>query len=408
MKVSKVIFLLVIVLHLTGCWDQIQIEEYGYVAAIGIDEGIDGKLSVTFQITNPQIGTATRLEVNEPASDTITFLSEDLVSARDLSSISIARRLTFSHTKAMVVSEDFAKTDKFFPLLESTQRDRDIRREFNLIICREKASDFIRNNNPPFDTRNAKYYEFMTSRWRDIGFVPLSNLHRFSQRAIDNSNLFLATYATTQKIDVKTAFDSEGDFLAGQVDKIDKNPMEMMGSAIFKGGKMVGTLTGDETRLSLMLRPKVITNNVLATFPDPLKEGSKISAKLIRKKNKIDIKITDNYPIIDVTVPVVISISSIPSQIDYVENRKNQEILRNSIEKRLQSKSMELVKKTQKEFEGDPFLWGQLARKKFWLYKDFKDYNWMEKYKNAKVTVQYHVTIEDFGKHRTSPKIEKP
>ncbi|WP_058484892.1 Ger(x)C family spore germination protein [Defluviitalea phaphyphila] len=405
MKLLKFIPILLIPFLLTGCWDEIQIEEYAYVSVIGIDKGTDDKISVTFQIINPQIGTATSIEANEPPSDILTFLSPDLVSARDLSSISIARRLTFSHTNAIVVSEEFAKTDRFFPLLEATQRDVDMRREFSIIICKEKAYEFIRNNKPPFDTRTSKYYDFLTSKWKETGLVPLSTLHKVSQKTLDDTGLLLMAYATTKKEDVKTNFDSEGDFIAGQIDKTDDNPIQMIGAGVLKKGKMIGVLTGDETRLSLMLRPHVVTNNMLATFPDPLAEDFKISAKVSKRSNKIDIKITDDYPIIDVTVPIILSITAIPSQIDYVENMENQKTLINYLEKRLEEKTMKLVKKTQKEFEGEPFFWSYVARQKFWLYEDFKNYNWMEKYKNAKITIKYDVKIEDFGKHRIDLKI---
>lgn len=405
MKILRIACLLLITIFLAGCWDRIEIEEFAFVSVIGLDEGEHGKVRVTFLIINPQIGTSTNIQVDEPPNDIITFLSDDLVSCRELASTSVARRLTFSHTKAIIVSEAFAKSDRFFPMLEATQRDRDFRRDINLIVCKEKASEFIRNNHPPFDIRASKYYEFITSRWEDVGFVPLSNLHRLSLRTLDDLGLFLVTYATTKPDDPKKNFDSEGDFIAGQIDKLDENPLQMMGSAVFKKGKMIGKMTGDETRLSQILRPNVITNNILATFPDPLNEEEKVSAKIARRKNKIKIKITDDYPIIDVTVPLVLSITSIPSETDYVTNIKNQELLKNSIQKRMESITMELVKKTQKEFGGEPFLWSEIARRKFWLFEDFNKYNWPEKYKNAKVTVKYDIRIEDFGKHYKPPKL---
>ncbi|NLM13136.1 MAG: Ger(x)C family spore germination protein [Epulopiscium sp.] len=405
MKRLRMTCLLLMILFLTGCWDKIEIEEFAFVSVIGLDEGEYGKLRVTFQIANPQIGTSTNIQADEPSSDIITFLSEDLISSRDLASTSVARRLTFSHAKAIIVSEALAQSDKFFPMMEATQRERDIRRDINLIVCKENAAEFIRNNHPPFDIRASKYYEFIASRWQDVGFVPLSNLHRLSLRTLDNLGLFLVTYATTKPKDTKTNFESEGEFIAGQIDKLDENPLQMMGSAVFKEGKMIGKLTGDETRLSLILRPKVITNNILATFPDPLKEGEKISAKIVRGKNKIKITITDDYPIIDVTVPLILSISSIPSQIDYVTDENKQELLKTSIQKRMEELTMNLIKKTQEEFGGEPFLWSQIARRKFWLYEDFKKYNWPEKYKNAKITVKYDIKIEDFGKYNKPPKL---
>lgn len=407
MRKIKIIPLIIIVLLLTGCWDKTEIEEVGYVAIIGLDKGENNKVKVTLLITNPQVGTSTTIQTNEPASDIITLLSTDIVTARDLASISVARRLTYTHSKAVIVSEEFAQSDKFFSLVEAAQRDRDTRREINFIVCRESAANFIKNVNPPFDTRQAKYYEFMVSRWKDVGFVPLSNLHRLSQRTVDNLSLFLAAYATTKQDTPKKEAENEGDYLAGQVDKEETNPIQMMGSAVFKKGKMIGKLTGDETRMAVLLRPKTITNNILVTFPDPLKEGEKISAKLILTKTKINIDIDSDSPIINVTVPVKLTITAIPSFVDYVENQKNQQILKDAIKDYLENKAMRLVKKTQREFGGEPFLWSSIARRKFWLYKDFEEYDWMKKYPKARVTVNFDVKIKDFGKHIAPPEVEK-
>lgn len=408
MRKIKVISILIMVLFLSGCWDRVEIEDIGYIAVIGIDDADFNNISVTFQITNPQVGTLARVQVDEPPTNIITLLSKDLITARDVSSTSIARRLTFAHVRAVVVSEEFAKSDKLFSLIEAAQRDRDIRREFDFIVCKEKASEFIRNNKPQFDTRVAKYYDFVSSRWKDSGFVPLSNLHRLSQRTIDDVSLFLATYATTNTNAEKKLAENETDYLAGEIPKQEGNPTQMMGSAVFRKGKMIGKLTGDETRLALILRSKIIANNLLISFPDPLKAGERITTMLIRGNNKIEIDVSKEYPIINVTVPVKLSVTSIPSLIDYVENLENQDILENSIEKYLEDKAMSLVKRTQEEFHGEPFIWSNVARKEFWLYEDYEKYNWMDKYSNAKVNVNFDVKIRDFGKHISPSNLQRP
>lgn len=406
MKSLKTILLVILLTLLTGCWDKIEMEEIGYVAVIGIDKAEGNKIKVTFQITNP---TANTLEgkPTEEKDEIVTLLANDLVSIKDLASISVSRHLTYNHAKAMIISEELAKTDKFFPLIAATQRDRDIRRELNIIICKENAADFIRNNNPPFTKRAAKYFEFMTSRWEDVGFSPLSNIHRYLQRNTDAYDLFLATYATTVMESPNTSAENVGDYIAGQVYDKETNPTQMMGSAVIKNGQMIGKMTGTETRLALLMRPKKITNNILVIFPDPLNKKEQVSAKLMRGKTKIDINIDEEYPVINVTVPIKLSISSIPSLIDYVENQENQKILQKSIEKYLKSEAMKLVERTQNEFGGDPFLWSTAARKKFWLYEDFRRYNWMEKYPKAKVDVSFDVRIEDFGKSSAPPEIGK-
>ncbi len=405
MRKLKIILLIALIALLTGCWDKVEMEEIGYVSAIGVDIAENNKLKVTFQITNPTATASQEENPNEERDEVITILANDLVSVRDLANISIARNLTYNHAKAIIISEEFAKTDKFFSLIAATQRDRDIRRELDMIVCKENAADFIRNNNPPFTKRAGKYFEFMASGWEDLGFSPLSNIHKYLQRTVDGNDLFLITYATTISEDPKTPAETVGDYIAGQVYIKDTNPTQMMGSAVIKNGRMIGLMTGTETRLTLLMRPKKITDNILVIFLDPLKSNESISAKLMRGRTKIDVNIDKEYPIINVTVPVRLSISAISSLIDYIDNQKNQEILRNSIKEFLEDEAMKLVKKTQKEFGGDPFLWSTAARNKFWLYEDFKKYNWMEKYPKANVNVSFDVRIEDFGKASAPSKI---
>lgn len=199
MRKYKIIAILMTVVLLSGCWDKKEIEEVGYVTVVGLDKGEANKVKVTFQITNPQITSVIGLQSNEDSNEIITLLSDDIISAKDLANISFARRLTFSHTKVFVISEELAKTDRFYHLIESAQRDRDMRREIDLIVCSEEASEFINTNNPPFDAQIGKYYELMTATWEDTGFIPLANIHLYLQRTLDAHSLFLIGYATTMK-----------------------------------------------------------------------------------------------------------------------------------------------------------------------------------------------------------------
>ena len=47
------------------------------------------------------------------------------------------------------------------------------------------------------------------------------------------------------------------------------DPVQMIGSAVFKDGKMIGTLTGEETRITLFLRRKALGHTFVQSFPIP-------------------------------------------------------------------------------------------------------------------------------------------
>lgn len=393
---TLVIFMSII---LTGCWDKIELEELGYVAAIGVDRGEKGGLSVTFQIANPQVGSSDRTEAkNEPASEIVTVEAVDIISAKDTVSANVARRIDFSQAKALILSEEFARSDDCYNYIGELLRDREVRGDINLIVTKEKAASFIRSNKPPMETRPSKFYDLISRRWKESGITPLATLHGFLQRTERDSSLYLAIYATA-KTSAETRFGNEDEYLAGQINLKTENPVQLIGSAVFKEGKMIGTLNGEETRLSMILRPKQSIGGITGVLKDPLMEGYKVIGQLsLPKKPQINMDLKGENPKIKVTVFAQYEIISIPSHVDYVENMENQRLLKSEISKLVEEKIHGLLDKTQKEFKAEPFLWGDEASKKFLNYKDYVEYKWMDKYPKAEVELHYNVVLKGFGK----------
>jgi spore germination protein KC len=387
----------------TSCWDKQEVEELGYVAVIGIDSRKDGMLDITFQTSNPQVGTSTQMDVDEPASEIITFPASGTFTARELASISATRRLTFAHVRAVIVGEQFAKSEHFFRQLEVILRDRDFRSEINLIVSREKASDFIRNNDPQMETNIMKYYTFMSKRWRETGISPISTLFRFVQRTQDNAGAFLAIYATTKELSPKEMAENDADYTAGQLDKRGGNPTQMIGSAVFKKGRMIGTLTGDETRMAYILRIGQGLERSSFDFPDPLHPEYRISGRASSKKPRVSMDLKSTAPKIDVIVPFKIEAIAMPSFINYVTDLEKQKLLKQSIEEYMETKAKTLIKKTQEEFGAEPFQWGTYARRHFSLTEEYWQYDWMKKYPSAEVYVKFDVEIENFGRELNPP-----
>lgn len=407
-KLLALTLIFLMIFPLMGCWDKIEVEELGYVAVIGIDKREDNFLDVTFRITNAQVGTSTKTTVDEPPHATITLAATDILSARELADTSITRRLTFTHTVAIVVSEELAKSEEFYQILEPALRDVDLREKINLIVSREKASDFIRRNSPQLETRPGKFYDFMSERWRESGIVPQSNLHRFIQRTEDNTSAYMAIYATCKDVPSNIVSDSNFDYIAGEVPKKSANPTQMIGSAIFREGKMVSSITGEETRLALLLRPKSELHRITMAFPDPMDERLKITGAIsVRKKAKVKVDVSEGEPKIYVKVPVRLEILGVPSLIDYITDLKRQDILERSLEEYLQERAMSLVDKTQNQIGGEPFMWGYSARKQFWTLEEFRKYDWMKNYPKAKVYIKFDVSIKNFGRILHPPKLKQ-
>lgn len=405
MKLLKGLLAAALLLSIGGCWDQLELEEQAFVVVLGLDQGPNRTVSVTFQIANPQVGTTNiGAAENEPASEIVTFTASDILAAKEIANSNVSRTISFAHLKAIIVSESFASSDLFHHIIGSAIADPEMRREVNIIICKEKPEKFIQNNKPKLETRPHKYFQFMQTRWQENGYVPYSTINRYLQR-IELDTIFLTIYATSEPGEPEVSR-NEDHYIAGEVPKRGGDPVQMMGSAVFRGGKMIGMMTGEETRWAVLLRHKSMTDSFVTTYQDPLNPRYGISIRLF-KNGKTDVKMNlrQDPIVIDVTMPLRIQVLSNPSLVNYATRADHQKRLEASLSEQITSRIEEVIKKTQREYKGEPFLWNLIARTKFNTWNSYQKYDWPKHYAEAKVNVKVKLKLENFGKQLVPPTV---
>ena len=173
-------FLLLLTLPfvLTGCWDQKELEERSYVVAIGLDlpKGIninkEQAIDVIFQFSNPKLNIKGASPSTESEiQDIVTLTAPDIVSARNMANSFVTREISLSHNKVLIVSEELAKKEIFYRILSMVFKDREMRRETNIIVTDGKASEFIAKNNPEMMVRPHRYYQFLLDLAAETGLV---------------------------------------------------------------------------------------------------------------------------------------------------------------------------------------------------------------------------------------------
>ncbi|KAA9022570.1 Ger(x)C family spore germination protein [Niallia endozanthoxylica] len=414
-KEGSFLILLSLVLLLTGCWDKKEVEERSYVMAIGLDlpTGLDIEkeqaIDVTFQFSNPKLNIkGASSSGGSELKEIVSLTAPDLVTARNMANSFVTREISFTHNKVLIVSEDLAKTETFYRLLSTAFKDREVRREMSIIVTEGKASEFIAKNKPEMMIRPHRYYQFLIDRATETGLVPESTINRFFAITDGDADLFLAMYGSYNK-NTNAGFQDEDQYTAGQVPKKGGNPVQLIGSAVFKEGKMIGKLSGEETRIARLLDNTANIRDLFSSFPDPLDKRYKIAVR-IRKtnKNKIEVKLRNGPPKINVTYPLDMKILSIPSMINYAENLENQKKLKLALEEKLKENAEKLIEKTQREFKTEPFYWSLYVRPLFSTVKEYEEWDWNNKrYPFADVHITVDLNITGFGKQFGESEIEK-
>jgi len=404
-----------LLLVLTGCWDKKEVEEQSFVVVIGLDlpKGIDIEeeqaVDVTFQFSNPKLNIkgASPSGGESEMKDIITLTAPDFVTARNMANSFVTREISFSHNRVLIISEELAKTDIFYKILSTAVGDREIRRETSIIVTEGKAAKFISKNKPEMMIRPHRYYQFLIDRATETGLVPESTINRLLAITDGDADLFLAMYGSSNEN--KNGFQDEDQYVAGEVPKKGGNPVQLIGSAVFKEGKMIGKLTGEETRIARLLDNTSNTIDMFSSFKDPLNKKYKIGVR-IKKENKTEVKIKlkNGPPKIDVKYPVEIELLTVPSLINYGEDMENQKKLKTAIERKMKENAEKLIEKTQKEFKSDAFYWSLYVRPLFSSVKEYEEWDWTNKnYPFADIDVTMDVEITGFGKQLKESDIKK-
>ncbi|TCJ03872.1 Ger(x)C family spore germination protein [Cytobacillus praedii] len=405
----KMVCLILLVVSLGGCWDKKEIERNAYVVAIGLDKGKEASLKITYLISNPEYGSIQQGgSTNEPPVEIISFETDDLVSPLYKANAVIAKEISYNLMKNIIVSEKLAMEKEFIRWMYDTTKEKDIRRDTYLIFTKEDASKFILENQPKLETRANKYFEFIIRRGIATANIPDSTLHRYLRITEADADLFLGIYATTEHEDTDQS--NKGDeIFAGQLDTTGKtNKTQFLGSTVFKEGMMIGKLTAEDTRISLLLSVAEKSPPMLISFPDPNKKEYRIAAKITQLKSpKVDLKMNNGISKVDVFLPIHMDILTDHAMENYAKDTQKREELKKYIENRFEKKMMKFVTRTQEEFKADPFGWSLIARKKFASLPEYKRFGWMQAYPQMDVNISVNITFGDFGRQSRLPKLEK-
>lgn len=142
-RIIRIICLLSMVFLLTGCWDVRELNETGFVTAIGIDSGQSKKLNVSVQIINPSGGSSMLSGGSSNAMSTLSYSAEgdNVFEATRKISKSISRQLHYGHTVLLAISEELARTEGIVHILDGIERDNELRTSASIILTKGTTAE---------------------------------------------------------------------------------------------------------------------------------------------------------------------------------------------------------------------------------------------------------------------------
>lgn len=385
---KKLIIIIVILLILTtilsGCSYSNNIDKLSYAIAIGIDVGKNSsmELSLQFSSTNEPSGTSG----SSQSSEAIVYSVEcsDINDGINLINNYLSKRVNLAHTRVIVFSEEFASTgvsDVIYTLMNSVQ----IRPTANIVVSKCEAKDFLKSASSKLERLSARYYETIQNSSEYTGYTQDISISQFFydiQNTRKNASAILGAVNSDTSHASANSEQESGKYMAGQAPIDSEDPgIENTGLAVFVEDKLVGELNNIETICHLLASNNLKYCNI--TIPNPLNVSDTIDLRLstnspVKKK----INIVNENPFIELEFDISCQLISMSENVNYF-SEENLRKIQDAVNVYMKQNMTDYLYKTSKEFKADIVGFGRTAIRQFLTWDNWKEYKWLEKYKNS-------------------------
>lgn len=395
------ILLLCIALLLGGCGYGLDVDRQSFVVAVGVDKGEVFPLRITFVFANPSTSSggenSEQKESNSKSSDIITVEAPTIFSAtRKLDAIK-SKTINLSHTKVVVFSEEIAKggVKKFLTGFASS---RDFRPNTYVCIAKGSTQKYLSSVKPSQESNIDKYYDNIMRKVASdkvneayLYYLYFNVMESFSGSLVPlvgvNKNELSKSDIEIKPQDDDLSYEAR----AGEILRDAKNPAEILGGAVFKNDKMLGTLGSFETDLVRIICDEYYPKNYSIYYPD-FKDF--VTVRLIQQTSpSVKTKIKNGNAQIKISVPV--SIEYVYAG-DIESNKEKSDEFCKFLAEALSREAKKLIKKTQKEFGADILGLGEPLKRHFLDEKDLESFKWEQKYPTAQIEADFKVLYADF------------
>ncbi|WHY65925.1 Ger(x)C family spore germination protein [Neobacillus sp. SuZ13] len=378
--IRRLLFGVITVFLLTGCWNRIEVNDIAIVTAIGLDLVEDNMIRLTLQVAIP-----TKLGPTGGSSgggkERSTFvISEKGVTVseayRNLQ-MKLSRRVFFSQSRILLIGESLARKG-IFNIIDFYTRFQQPRMNSFIMFTEEAASEVIKNI-PNLESVSAEETKELAKLSVGLKVYVRDFLNMLLTDGVE-------PYAPQYKL---TSLEVDTENESGKVQTIN-------GAAVFKKDKLIGWMDETETRGILWLRNEIEGGVISIKIPKE-KGGGNISFDIIRSKTQI--LPHHEHGQMKITVNVTSEMSAIEnaSKLELFNPKVIEEIQKN-IEKEIKDRIQLVVNKAQKEFQSDIFGFGQAVYREYpKAWNTFYKKNWNHEFSQVDVNINSKVYIRRIG-----------
>jgi len=367
---------------ITGCWDLIELNNTTLITGIAMEPGHNGKIKLTLETLNASEATQ---KGGKGTSPSVVQSIEGSTTAEAVNQLnqSIDRTMLISHVGIIVFDEKLARTG-LSKYLDPLQRSRYIREDVTILISHNTAaSNILKVLYPRGEYSSLKIREQVRSYEKGWGGIAASRLFDLTQALlVDGREPMIG--AVTLNGDPKRSEDTESIKSLAP-----KALVNLSGMAVFRGDKLLGFLTRDESRMVIMARNELHGT----TLSVPVEEQGKFAAiRLLRVRPKMQVTLDNGKPDIRLTVDGEGLIYSIEKK-EHLGEVSGYLNLEKQASDYVQQQLAATIQSVQQKFGVDIFGFGEYMYRRHYKEYSLVADEWNELFARTPVKVEARITL---------------
>ncbi len=393
-QLSILLIILIICTGMTGCLRQGAPEDHAFVLAVGVDKGEQLKYFVTFMIQkgpkDPEGDTAA-------GSTLVGAEGESLFDAMRIIRAAISNIINYTRTSIILFSSDVAREGLMKDFLSFTFDSVKIRQSAYLLVIEGEARDFMQGMDTGEGISSELLQSALSNRHGIGGYVPLTNAVSFFESTNAGRRDAIVPLGSIDKSIISDERNKEAEASGEEptpkeedttigIERIGGMKSFLMGSAIFDGWIMTGTLNGPDTQYLLIGRGEFHTGSLAIHAPD----GNLVEC-LIHAAGSPKVSMS-LYPTPKAEVDIGIKCRIMHDSMELLESSWPE--IGSEVEKYFE-KQMSRIFEGCKNIHSDAFGFGNHAVLQFNSVDEWEKYNWKQQYQAMEANFNVTIRFED-------------
>lgn len=255
-KLLPVVLVLLLVLPLSGCWGKREVDQLGFVLALGIDAGTQpGHYQITYQMAKPGKGG----DGGEMSSQTLTVESFGIRESIEQVYEVLDKEPFVGTVRIILIGEEAAQAG-INQVLDFMQRYYEFRRTTYLILAEGKAQDILN-----LELREEKVPALALQSLTNQGYATSV----FPTVRLGHYLTVLGTASTAPVLPVVHALKPGSQGIYYKTEGEEPAEMRMYGAGVFAGDKLATYLTDQETKGFMWLNNEVEQRLITSRAEEP-------------------------------------------------------------------------------------------------------------------------------------------